>query len=84
MAPREAHALNGKIELVTGSTSGIGWGMAGALAKAGADVMLQGLGDPAELERLRVGPARRTGLRVVVLRVTKFSSWFEIVHRVLR
>ncbi len=33
--------------LVTGSTSGIGLGIARALAQAGANVMLNGLGDPA-------------------------------------
>ena len=72
--------MKGKIDLVTGSTSGIGWGMVGTLAEAGAGVMLHDLGDLAELERLRAGLARCTGLRVVVLWVTKTSSWFEIVH----
>jgi len=37
--------LNGKIALVTGSTSGIGLGMAQALAAQGAHVMLNGFGD---------------------------------------
>ena len=39
--------LNGKTALVTGSTSGIGLGLAHALAKAGATVMLNGFGDVA-------------------------------------
>jgi 3-hydroxybutyrate dehydrogenase len=56
--------MKGKVALITGSTSGIGWGLAGALAEAGADVMLHGLGDPAEVERLRAGLAGRTGVRV--------------------
>jgi len=56
--------MKGKVAVVTGSTSGIGWGLAGALAEAGADVMLHGLGDPAEVERLRAGLAARTGVRV--------------------
>lgn len=37
--------LKGKTALVTGSTSGIGLGIADALARAGADVMLNGFGD---------------------------------------
>jgi 3-hydroxybutyrate dehydrogenase len=37
--------LSGKTALVTGSTSGIGLGMAVALAKSGANVMLNGFGD---------------------------------------
>ena len=39
--------LNGKTALVTGSTSGIGLGIALSLAKAGANVMLNGFGDAA-------------------------------------
>jgi len=45
--------LKGKSAVVTGSTSGIGLGMAEALAGAGANVMLNGLGDPDEIERTR-------------------------------
>ena len=45
--------LVGKAAIVTGSTSGIGLGVARALAAAGADVMLNGFGDAAEIARLR-------------------------------
>ena len=45
--------LNGKVALVTGSTSGIGLGIAWALARQGASVMLNGFGDKAAIDRLR-------------------------------
>lgn len=41
--------LKGRNAVVTGSTSGIGLGMATALAKAGANVMINGLGSEAEI-----------------------------------
>ena len=45
--------LSGKVALVTGSTSGIGLGIARALAAEGANIMLNGFGDAAEIEKLR-------------------------------
>jgi 3-hydroxybutyrate dehydrogenase len=55
--------LQGKIALVTGSTSGIGLGLAKALAGQGAHVMLNGFGD-AEAARAEVGAAAAPGVRV--------------------
>ena len=45
--------LKGRTALVTGSTSGIGLGIAEALAKEGANVVLNGFGDKGEIEALR-------------------------------
>jgi len=45
--------LNGKAAVVTGSTSGIGLATARALAKAGAHVVLNGFGEPADIEKTR-------------------------------
>jgi 3-hydroxybutyrate dehydrogenase len=44
--------LKGKSALVTGSTSGIGLGIAKALAAQGADVMLNGFGDAGQIKAL--------------------------------
>lgn len=54
-----------KAALVTGSTSGIGLGVATALARAGMDVMLNGLGDPAQIEAARAKLAAETGVQVL-------------------
>jgi 3-hydroxybutyrate dehydrogenase len=58
-------SLAGKSAIVTGSTSGIGLAIATALAEAGADVMLNGLGDPVELEAIRAKLAAETGRRIL-------------------
>ena len=56
--------LKGKSALVTGSTSGIGLGIASGLAEAGVNVMLNGFGEGGEIERLRAGLEQRTGVKV--------------------
>jgi 3-hydroxybutyrate dehydrogenase len=49
--------IKGKCAIVTGSTSGIGLGVARALAAEGANVMLNGFGDAKEIESIRAGLA---------------------------
>jgi len=57
--------LKDKVAIVTGSTSGIGLGIATGLAKAGCNVMLNGFGDPDEVETTRAGLAETHGVRVL-------------------
>jgi len=53
--------LKGKSALITGSTSGIGRGIAEALADVGVNIMLNGFGDEAEIEALRADLEMRSG-----------------------
>lgn len=56
--------LTGQVAIVTGSTSGIGAAMAEALAENGAHIVLNGLGDVAEIEALRAKIAAEHGVEV--------------------
>ena len=56
--------LKGKTALVTGSTSGIGLGIAEAFAKEGANIVLNGFGRADEIEALRAKIAADHGITV--------------------
>ena len=56
--------LKGKTAIVTGSTSGIGLGIARTLGAAGANLMLNGFGDAGQIETLRAALAREFGVEV--------------------
>ena len=57
--------MEGQLALVTGSTSGIGLGIARALASEGADVVLNGFGDADEIERTRRELEKRHGIEAL-------------------
>lgn len=56
--------LTGQVAIITGSTSGIGAAMAEALAQNGCNIILNGLGDAAEIESLRARLAADHGVEV--------------------
>ncbi|HEX4736953.1 MAG TPA: 3-hydroxybutyrate dehydrogenase [Allosphingosinicella sp.] len=57
--------LKGKNALVTGSTSGIGLGIARALAGKGANLVINGFGDAGEIERTRAALEQASGGRAL-------------------
>lgn len=56
--------LQGKSALITGSTSGIGLGIAEMLAQEGVNLVLNGFGNVAEIEAIRAGLAKKYSVRV--------------------
>ncbi len=61
---KEFRCLVGKNAIVTGSTSGIGLGIATALAEAGANVIINGFGDVIEIDKLRMELAERFNVTI--------------------
>jgi 3-hydroxybutyrate dehydrogenase len=62
--PSPQRDLKGETAIVTGSTSGIGLGIARALAKRGANVVLNGFGDAGEIEIVRASLAMENEVEV--------------------
>jgi len=56
--------IAGKTALITGSTSGIGLGIAELFARDGANIILNGFGDPSDIELLRSGMEEKYGVKV--------------------
>jgi 3-hydroxybutyrate dehydrogenase len=61
MAADPFATLKDQVAIVTGSTSGIGMALAGALSERGVKLVLNGLGDPAKIEQERAAMEARTG-----------------------
>jgi 3-hydroxybutyrate dehydrogenase len=57
--------LKGKTAVVTGSTSGIGLGIARALAKEGVNVVVNGFGDKAAIESERAGIEKEFAVKAI-------------------
>lgn len=56
--------MKGKTAIVTGSTSGIGHGIATTLAAEGCNILLNGFGPPAEIERIKTDLAETYKVKV--------------------
>jgi 3-hydroxybutyrate dehydrogenase len=87
-APSPARELAGKTAIVTGSTSGIGLGIARAFAEAGMHVMLNGFGDRAEIERTRMELEGRFHVKTAysaadMSRPADIAGMVEDAHRLL-
>ncbi len=61
---QSSRALAGRVSLVTGSTSGIGLGIARALAAAGSAVMLNGFGKPEDIAETQARIVSEFGVKV--------------------
>ena len=63
-AKARERALSGRVAIVTGSTSGIGLGIARALAAEGAAIVLNGFGPAEEIARTRSAMVEEFGISV--------------------
>ncbi len=76
-------SLKGKVALVTGSTSGIGLGIAHVLAGEGCHIVMNGFGDAAEIEKTRKDTADKFGVKVIFsdADVTNYDAVAAMVAR---
>jgi 3-hydroxybutyrate dehydrogenase len=80
IAPRTA--------IVTGSTSGIGEGIAWGLARAGCNVLLNGFGEAAKIEALRAAIEQETGVKAAyspadLTKVDQIEGMFALAREAL-
>lgn len=74
--------IKDKTALVTGSTSGIGLAIAQALAREGANIMLNGFGDKSEIEKIRAGIEKEFGVKALYSSadMTKPAEIADMIH----
>ena len=73
--------LKGKTAVVTGSTSGIGLGRARAFAGAGANIVLNGIGAPADVEKTRTAIENDFGVKAIYSSAN-MGEPMEIAHMI--
>jgi 3-hydroxybutyrate dehydrogenase len=80
-----SRSLEGKVSLVTGSTSGIGLGIARALAAAGSSIVLNGFGNPQEIAatRSRLGSEFKVGVDYSPADMSKPEAIQDMVDGIL-
>ena len=76
------YGLQGHVAVITGSTSGIGQALARALAEQGVNVVLNGFGDPAQIEadRLALQTATNAAVRYHGADMTKPSEITDLIN----
>ena len=77
--------LKGKTALVTGSTSGIGLGIARSLAAEGANIIFNGFGDTQEIAQLQTATAKQYGVQAAyhnadMSKSSEIESLFAFAH----
>jgi 3-hydroxybutyrate dehydrogenase len=83
---KSQQALAGRVSLVTGSTSGIGLGIARALAAAGSDVVLNGFGKPEDVaaQRERIADEFKVRVSYIAADMSQPAAIREMIEEVLR
>lgn len=69
-------ALTGRTALITGSTSGIGLGIAQILAAKGCNIVINGFGDKDAIEKERAGIEKTHGVKCIFIEadISKYDS----------
>ena len=76
-----AQSLKDKVSIITGSTSGIGLGIARALAGAGSAIVLNGFGKSEEIKAVQDGVARDVHVAYSGADMSNPASIAEMVSR---